>query len=365
MTTPGGSPGTSSPESHETLGPRQGDLEAFLKNYYGRVVQKTGDFERDACCADSTAARFKDIVELIPLEVRERNYGCGCSIPEDDLRGLKVLDLGSGSGLDAFIVAKLVGPEGHVYGIDMTDEQLEVARRNSEPVRRAFGFEKPNTTFYKGYIETAEAINSGSIDLVISDCTINLSPLKNQVFSAAYRVLTGGGELYISDIVADRRVPERIRRDGTLVAECLGGACYEHDLYDLLEENGFRDARLVSRQLVERDPLGIPIEFYSVTLRAFKFARPLDRRCEDYGQVAIYRGTLPLSPARFALDDHHVFERNRPLAVCRNTARMLSETRLGRHFEVSEAREHFGLFPCGAPPAAASAGGVAATEGCC
>jgi ubiquinone/menaquinone biosynthesis C-methylase UbiE len=323
------------------------ELRAYLQDYYGKRIQKTEDLAKDACCADNTAARHKDIVKLIPDEVKAKNYGCGCSIPDDDLSGLTVLDLGSGAGLDAFIVSYLVGSRGHVHGIDMTDEQLAVARRNAEPTARAFGMNSPNVTFHKGYIETADPIEDESIDLVISDCTINLSPLKAQTIRTIYRVLRNGGELYISDIVADRQVPDKIRQDQQMVAECLGGALYEHDWYDLLKDAGFGDPRVVSRELVEEDILGVPIRFYSVTVRAFKFSQPLDRRCEDYGQTATYRGSIEASPAKFRLDDHHLFEAHRPVAVCRNTARMLSESRLGAHFEVSPPIAHFGLFPCG------------------
>lgn len=323
------------------------NLRDYLREYYGQTIEKTSDLEQEACCADSTTELYRDIVRHIPTEVVEKNYGCGCTIPTDDLRGLRVLDLGSGSGLDAFIISHLVGPEGSVQGIDMTAEQLEVARRNIAPTMTAFGFERPNVTFHEAFIETCEPVADASVDLVISDCVINLSPLKERVIETAHRVLVEGGELYISDIVADRRVPEAIQQNRQLVAECLGGALYENDWLDILEDAGFRDPRVVERKPVDQDVLGLPIQFSSLTVRAFKFKRPLDRRCEDYGQFATYRGSMPACPARFRLDDHHVFEARRPAAVCRNTARMLQETRLGRHFTVTPAIEHFGLFPCG------------------
>ncbi len=329
-------------------------LRAYLRNFYGKAVQQTSDLETKSCCADNTAARYPEIVKLIPREVKERNYGCGSSLPDDDLTGLTVVDLGSGAGLDAFIAAKLVGARGRVIGLDMTAEQLETARRNIAPTMSAFGFDEPNVMFNEDYIETADSLQDHSADLVISDCVINLSPFKQRVLSTAYRLLRDGGELHVADIVADRRVPERIRRDSKLVAECLGGALYEHDWFDLLDDCGFRDARVVSKVVVEEDVLGEPIRFYSTTVRAFKFDDPLDRRCEDYGQSATYLGTIPGAPARYSLDDHHTFEAHRPVAVCRNTARMLAETRLGRHFRVTEPVRHFGLFPC-APPASSGA----------
>ena len=136
---------------------------------------------------------------------------------------------------------------------------------------------------------------------------------------------------------------------------------YEHDGFDVMKRVGFRDPRVVERSLVEEDVAGVAIRFYSLTVRAFKFAEPLDHRCEDYGQVATYRGNCASQPARFQFDGHHVFEAHRPTAVCRNTARMLGETRLARHFEVTPATEHFGLFPCGPTPAS----NAASEEKCC
>ena len=323
------------------------ELRRYLRNYYGKVLTRTEDLEMKACCSVDTRSRHAEALELIPDEVKQRNYGCGCSIPEDDLTGLRVLDLGSGSGLDAFILAQLVGESGRVFGIDMTVEQLEVARRNIDPVTTALGYSRANTEFHEGYIETAESIADASIDLVVSDCVINLSPLKEEVLATMYRVLRPGGEFYVSDIVADRRVPESISSDPKLTAECLGGALYEHDFFDLLKDTGFADPRVVTRRVVEEDVGGQPIRFFSVTVRGFKLDGEWDRRCEDYGQVAVYGGNCAEQPARFKLDDHHVFEAGRPAAVCRNTARMLSETRLARYFEVSPPSRHLGIFECG------------------
>ena len=329
-------------------------LQAYLSDYYGRVLRSKADFEKKACCTEETAKRHADILALLPEEVLSKHYGCGCPIPDDDLTGLRVLDLGSGAGVDCFVLAKLVGPDGSVAGIDMTDEQLEVARRAVPEVMRAFGHGRANVSFLKGFIETCEDVADASVDLVVSDCVINLSPRKDEVFRAIHRVLRPGGELFISDIAADRRVPDRIRNDPKLIAECLGGALYEHDWFDAMKDAGFQDPRLVRRSVVANEVEGEPITFSSLTVRAFRLEPALDRRCEDYGQTGTYLGTVPGSPARFALDDHHVFEKHRPLAVCRNTARMLSDTRLARHFAVTQPIRHFGLFPCGpAQPAPA------------
>jgi SAM-dependent methyltransferase len=337
------------------------ELHDRLRAYYGSTIGSRSDLQHSACCSAETARRNEAVAALLPREVLDRHYGCGCPLPDDELSGLSVLDLGCGAGLDCFVAARKVGPRGRVHGLDMTAELLDVARRNVAPVTAAFGFERANVEFHEGYVETAAPIADESIDLVISDCVINLSPAKDEVFATAYRVLRDGGEIHFADVVADRRVPESIAGDPVLVAECLGGALYEHDLFDVMRDAGFGDPRVLRRSVTATDVAGEPITFFSVVVRAFKFAEPLDRRCEDYGQLATYRGTIAGLPARYELDDHHVFEAGRPAPVCRNTARMLGETRLARHFDVTAPVRHFGLFgACGATAPAPSAGG-----GCC
>jgi arsenite methyltransferase len=326
---------------------------AFLREYYGRHLTSTNDLQATACCAEDTKMRFSHLLRRIPEEVVSRQYGCGSPIPDDDLTGLTIVDLGSGAGTDAFICAHLVGPEGRVIGVDMTDEQLEIARRHTSAVLQKMGLEVPNIEFRKDYIELLESIPDASVDLVISNCVINLSPRKDLVLAAIQRVLRPGGELHFSDIVCDRRLPPEVREDRILYSECLSGAEYLHDLHVLMSRAGFRDVREVSRTELA-DHVGTEAaRFSSVTLRGFKV--DLDHRCEDYGQFAIYKGTIPESPTEWRLDGGHLFERDRPMAVCRNTARMLSETRLAPHFEVSEERKHFGLFDCGPEPGTADA----------
>ena len=132
---------------------------------------------------------------------------------------------------------------------------------------------------------------------------------------------------------------------------------------DVIQDSGFLDPRVVSRREVQRDVLGEACVFYSVTIRGFKFLEKLDRRCEDYGQIATYNGKLRTQQARFILDDHHIFEAHRPTPVCRNTARMLAETRLGAYFNVTQPIAHFGLFPCG--PATSLSSAASSGGSCC
>jgi arsenite methyltransferase len=187
----------------------------------------------------------------------------------------------------------------------------------------------------------------------VSNCVVNLSPRKDLVLAEVYRILKPGGEFYFSDVFADRRLPADVVANPILFAECLGGAMYEFDFCTLAKTTGFRDPRLLSRAPIEilspdiRRKVGAA-RFVSSTLRLFKLDG-LDERCEDYGQIATYQGSIDEAGALFRLDDHHVFEAGRAERVCGNTAEMLRNTRLGAHFEVTGTRDvHYGVFECAA-----------------
>jgi SAM-dependent methyltransferase len=250
----------------------------------------------------------------------------------------------------------------------MTEAQLDVARRHLDYHRQRFGYAAPNVVFHHGYIEDLDSvgIEPGSVDVIVSNCVVNLSPDKRRVFAQAFRALKPGGELYYSDVFASRRVPEALQRDPVLLGECLGGALYTEDFRRLLGEVGCADFRVVAKAPITLTDPGVfakagMIGFQSMTVRAFKL--PFEDRCEDYGQVATYLGSLPESPHAFALDDHHLFHAGKPMLVCGNTAEMLAATRYAPHFRVTGDRSvHYGLFDC-AP--AAIAGPGAAGGACC
>ena len=246
----------------------------------------------------------------------------------------------------------------------MTAGQLEVARRHRESQARRFGLPAPNVEFHQGYIEDLAALGiaDNSVDVVISNCVINLAPLKERVFAEILRVLKPGGELYFADVFSGRRVPETLRDDPLLLGECLGGALYIEDFRRLLLSLGCRDYRVVSRRKVtianpEIEAKTGNIDFFSLTVRVFKLPQ-LEDICEDYGQVATYRGTLPDHPHKFVLDDHHTFYTGKPMLVCGNTAAMVGATRFAPHFEViGDTSVHFGPFDCAPSAGAESAGG--------
>jgi arsenite methyltransferase len=346
---------------------RVSPAKAAVQEYYGRTLQSAADLRTGACCCtESIPAFHRAILETIDEEIRERFYGCGSPIPPA-LEGCTVLDLGCGSGRDVYLVSRLVGEEGRVIGVDITDEQLAVARRHRASQAQRFGQRQSNVDFRSGAFENLLEVGmeDDSVDVVISNCAINLSPQKERVFTEIFRVLKPGGELYFSDVFARCRVPDSLRDDPILWGECLAGATYIEDFRRLMLKAGCRDYREVARKRVAIGNEDVErrigrVVFDSMTIRAFKLTA-LEDRCEDYGQVACYLGTLPDHPSSFSLDDHHTFVAGKPMLVCGNTASMLSETRYGRHFRVSGDRSvHYGPF--GSDPVESQDG---PKSGCC
>lgn len=338
-----------------------------VREYYGKILQRSSDLKTSACCpVESMPQHLRGLIDDIEPEVLERFYGCGAPIPYA-LEGCTVLDLGCGTGRDAFLASRLVGEEGRVIGVDMTREQLEVAERCLVPQMRRYGYAYPNVEFRQGYMEKLEeaGIEDSSVDVAISDCVINLSPDKEQVFAEIFRVLKPGGELYFCDVFADRRLPAHLMSDPVLHGECLAGAMYEEDFRRMMDTLGYADVRSVCSAPIQIENEEIErrigmAKFSSITVRAFKLDT-LEDRCEDYGQLATYLGTIDGYPHRMSLDDHHEFETSKPMRVCGNTAAMLRETRLSTHFYVQGDRStHFGLFDCGPAQGSQSDG-----PGCC
>jgi SAM-dependent methyltransferase len=325
----------------------------IVQDYYGRQLQSSADLKTSACCDISQVpAWLKPLLARVHPEVTARYYGCGLVCPPL-LAGKRVLDLGCGTGRDVYLLSQLVGPEGEVVGVDMTEEQLALAQEHQAHHRELFGF--GNVRFLRGYIEELDKLDlePGSFDVIVSNCVLNLSPRKDAVLRGVHRLLREGGEFYFSDVYADRRVPQAVRENPVLVGECLGGALYWTDFLRLARQQGFADPRLVEdRPLSITDPELAArtgnLRFYSATYRLFKLDG-LESDCEDYGQAVVYRGGMPEAPQRFVLDKHHAIEAGRVFPVCGNTWRMLHDTRLAPYFDfIGDFERHYGLFTgCG------------------
>lgn len=343
------------------------------QDYYGAVLTGSADLKTDACCtAEAPSLAIRAALANVHDEVRARYYGCGLVVPQA-INGAHVLDLGSGSGQDAFLLAQLVGERGSVTGVDATREQLAVATRHLDWHRDRFGYAKSNVAFVEGDIERLETLGlpEGHFDVIVSNCVINLVADKAAVFAAAHRLLKPGGELYFSDVYADRRVPPALLDDPVLHGECLAGALYWGDFDRLAKAAGFADPRLVTHR-----PLGIGdaaiaamldgVAFHSATYRLFKLDG-LEPQCEDYGQAVRYRGTVAGAERVFELDGHHAIEKGRLFPVCGNTWKMLTETRFADHFDFfGDFSTHYGVFPgCGIDSPFASSMINATSTGCC
>ncbi len=322
-----------------------------VREYYGRTLSGSGDLGTDAphCEAVPPPKYVLDVMLLIGDEIIARFYWCGSPIPPA-LEGATVLDLGCGSGRDVYVLSKLVGPTGRVIGVDMTPEQLEVAKRYQVEQAERFGFEQSNVEFRLGYIEDLAScgIADESIDLVVSNCVVNLSPFKDLVMNEIYRVLKPGGELYFSDVYASRRLPEELRDDPILHSECLGGATYAEDFRRLMDTAGWKhfvwtvDDPMYVGDLAIETRVGFT-SFRSRTIRAIK-CDGLEYTEEDFGQHATYLGGMPEMPRYFDFDSDTRFIKGRPLAISGNTAAMLASSRYGKFFDISPARGHRGAF---------------------
>lgn len=342
------------------------------RNYYGQVLSGSADLRTDACCTtDAPPPAVRAALANVHEEVRSRYYGCGLVVP-DAIEGCAVLDLGSGSGQDAYLLSQMVGSHGSVTGVDATPEQLEVAERHQGWHAERFGF--ANTRFLEGDIERLDDLGlaDASFDIIVSNCVINLVANKAAVFRAAHRLLKPGGELYFSDVYVDRRVAPKLLADPVLHGECLAGALYWGDFQALANAAGFADPRLVTDR-----PLGIgdPTiaekvaghRFFSATYRLFKLDG-LEPQCEDYGQAVRYRGTIPGAERLFTLDKHHGIEAGRVFPVCGNTWKMLAETRFASHFDFyGNFGQHYGVFAgCGTSlPFDNDEAPSSASSGCC
>lgn len=326
-------------------------MRAEVQRYYGEVLQSSADLKTNACCTvDATPEHVRAALADIHDEVLARYYGCGLVLPEV-LDGTQILDLGCGTGRDCYVLSRLVGPEGRVVGLDMTAEQLAVARRHEAYHADRFGYATPNVEFIDGDIEALDqtGLEADRFDIIVSNCVINLATDKQAVLDQAWHLLKTGGEIYFADIYADRRVPDELKNDSVLYGECLSGALYWNDFLRLARQAGFADPRLVTSRPVSvedptlREKIG-DIQFFSATCRLFKLP-DLELTNEDYGQSATYLGTASYYPDRLVLDRGNIFNTGRNRPVCGNTYLMLANSRLAPFFDLEgNTRMHVGAF---------------------
>ncbi|XP_036970866.1 arsenite methyltransferase [Acanthopagrus latus] len=316
-----------------------------VKDYYSKVLKSSSDLKTNVCVtpAQPIPAFIRQALKRVHPEVSDRYYGCGLVVPEC-LEGCRILDLGSGSGRDCYMLSQLVGEKGHVTGIDMTEDQLEVARKHVDYHMKEFGFKETNVNFVQGLIEglTEAGLENNSFDIIISNCVVNLSPDKKRVLAEAYSVLKDGGELYFSDVYSSGRLTEEIKNHKVLWGECLGGALWWKDLLQLADEVGFSPPRLVTSKIItienkELQAVLGDFKFVSATYRLFKVPKGNTKTCQ-----VIYNGNITGVEESFLFDCHYTFKANKPVEVDGELATILTSTRF---------KEDFTCQPLGGPSA--------------
>lgn len=319
-----------------------------MKEYYGKEINSPSDLKTQACVTGGMKLpkTVRTALSEVHDEISKTAYGCGSPFSEA-LEGTNVLDLGCGTGRDVFACQKLIGPAGSVIGLDMTDEQLDVAREYQRYHSDKFGY--ANTEFVTGYIEDliGAGIKEDSIDVAISNCVVNLSPDKHKVYQQVWNVLKEGGEMYFSDIYADQVVPKELGEDKVLWGEGFAGALSWDVFRQMVKEIGFIEVRRVYSRPVEikdntefREVLG-DIRFASMTVRIFKTSG-LTTTNEDHGETATYLGGITDKEDSFVFDEHYTFCKGKAVSICSNTAKILKSSRFGKFFEFSETGEFAG-----------------------
>ena len=209
--------------------------EVVREHYAERIRNNASCCGPSDCCSAESSLYPADLLATLPDGESAVSYGCGDPVTLASLQpGQTVLDLGAGAGLDCFFAAKKVGETGHVIGVDMTPEMIERARSSAKRL------DIQNVEFRQGYLEDLPVENN-RVDVIISNCVINLSPDKSKVFGEAFRVLKPGGRLAVSDIVTDGPLPESIKQSLSAWAGCVAGAIEAEDYIGMMKAVGFTD----------------------------------------------------------------------------------------------------------------------------
>jgi Methylase involved in ubiquinone/menaquinone biosynthesis len=237
------------------------EVKEKVKEYYGNIAKKVNSSSKSSCCSAPSCCSSSgcsdtpgnssiynlEYLKGLPAEAVNASLGCANPLSIAGLKmGETVLDLGSGGGIDVFIASRYVGREGYVYGLDMTDEMLALANKNKSKMGVA------NVEFIKGYIEDIP-LKEKSVDVVLSNCVINLCESKEKALSEAYRVLKTGGRLTIADIVVLKDIPEDIKKSAEMWVGCIAGALPVKEYEDILSRVGFKNIEIKPVNIYTRD----------------------------------------------------------------------------------------------------------------
>lgn len=221
------------------------DIKLLVKDRYAEIAERSSSPEPSSCCGTDTSCMADDYSNLAGY-VPDADLALGCGLPTVSAQirsGMRVLDLGSGAGNDAFIAAREVGPDGFVIGVDMTPAMIELAEKNKRKTGTA------NVEFRLGEIESLP-VDDASIDVVLSNCVLNLVPDKRRAFAEISRVLKPGGSFTVSDIVLDGELPAELQSVAALYTGCVAGALQESEYFDIIKQTGFLDIATLKRKVI-------------------------------------------------------------------------------------------------------------------
>lgn len=271
---------------------------------------------------DAVPGEAKEKLFNVAAEIKNTFHEFGCPLPPL-LEGCTVVDLCCGSGRDAYLAAQLVGPAGRVVGVEPDESRLAVARKYLGRQIKQFGYGECNVELVHGVPEDLSFIPDGTADVVVSNCTFNLSPDKAAYIAEVKRVLKPQGEWYFTDVFTDRRIPQEASDKMENVALRLGGALFVEDFRRMAQSGGFHDPRyVVTRKtpLTDEEAARFPgVAFATVTCRLISSELTSDH-CEDYGEEIVYDGSLPDYPEFFLFDKDIRFPAGKPCRVCDNVS---------------------------------------------
>ncbi len=325
------------------------NVDTDSKEYYAQIAAAEG---RDP----QATARTRDMDASIPTSARDKLFNISAEIknyfhefgaPMPPLmEGCTVVDLCCGSGRDTYLAAQLVGEQGKVIGVEPNAERLAIAQKYFDQEIAQFGYNTSNVEFINGVPEDLSAIPDNTADIVISNCTFNLSPDKEAYVREVKRILKDNGEWYFTDVFTGSRIPQDVAKDVTNRADRLAGAMFVGDFRRLVQANGFNDPRYL---INFKTPLSdaekakyFGIDFATITVRVLN-SQWTEDVCESYGEVVTYDGSLPDYPDFFLFEHNIKFPTGKDCEVCGNVSGLAGHSRYSKVFKVVGNRErHIG-----------------------
>lgn len=328
--------------------------------YYKQPIESISDYYNNIAAAQGkdpqATARTREADGTIPGEAKPLLFNIAAEIKNNFhefgspmpplLKDCNVLDLCCGSGRDTYLAAQLVGEKGSVTGVEPVESRLAIAQKYLAQEIKQFGYDTTNVKLINGVPEDLSDIADNSIDVVISNCTFNLSPDKKRYIAEVKRVLKDGGEWYFTDVFTDRRIPQSVAADINNRATRLGGAMFIEDFRRMAQAAGFHDPRYVmtwkTPLTADEQEIFSDIAFATITSRLINSELTCDH-CEDYGEEVTYDGSLPDYPDFFLFDKDIKFPANTTCHVCDNVSVLGLGTRYSQVIKVNGTRDvHFG-----------------------